>query len=51
MKTYRAEDVPEEFLEAIRTEIGYGDMTDEQQRIVDAGQRDRRPVPRRTEQG
>jgi hypothetical protein len=37
VKTYRAEDVPNEFLEAIRKEIGYDAMTDEQKRIVDAG--------------
>jgi hypothetical protein len=28
---------PDEFLEAVRLEIGYDDMTDEQKRIVDAG--------------
>jgi hypothetical protein len=37
VRTFRLEDTPDEFLEAIRTEIGYDAMTDEEKRIVDAG--------------
>ena len=43
VKTYRPEDVPEEFIAALERELSsdavveYEDMTEEQQRIVDAG--------------
>jgi hypothetical protein len=51
VRTFRPEDTPDEFLEAIRTEIGYDAMTDEEKRIVDAGNQIAGRFPERLSKG